>query len=81
VDRYAIALGKKEIKRISKTVLDRITKNIDGMLSVNDRAAICLIIAEKIFPKSEDVSVDVATDLMYMPDFIIARIVQRIIKI
>jgi hypothetical protein len=81
--RFDIALGKHKLKTVNQSVLDRITKRPnDHDFTLQEKAALCLVIAEKIFPDAEeDTPVDIAADLMYMPDFVISRIAQRILKV
>jgi len=82
MSRYDIALGrKKPIKIVKKNVLELILRNSGNPndFTVMDKAAVCLVIADKLFPASEDTAIDVAPDLMYMPDFIVARIARRLL--
>jgi len=84
MSRYDIALGRKSfLKIVKQSSLDRVIKanSVANDLKLSEKAAIRLVIADKLFPNSEDIAVDVATDLMDLPDFIASRIVNRILGV
>ena len=83
MSRYDIALGRKKIiKVVKQSMLDKIKVSVGpNNLGIEEKAAICLIISNKLFPNSEDVSINVAVDLMYLPDFIVSRIANRILGV
>jgi hypothetical protein len=84
MSRYDIALGKKErFKIVKQSSLDRVIRAASNPnnLKLQEKAAIRLVIADKLFPNSEDAAVDVAADLMDLPDFIASRIANRILGV
>jgi hypothetical protein len=78
-DRYAIAIKKQKRAKLKlrNAVLDKFKTG--GKLNLEERASVCLIISDRLFPNSQDTSIDVSVELMYLPDDIICRIACRIL--